>query len=66
MTACNQIGQGKLHIPELLGDVVIDPVTTAGAYDVKLESKRVQNHRILELLRRYSSRKSFNPNNPSN
>jgi len=53
---CTDIGLGKIHVPELLGDVVIDPVTEEGAYEVKLESTRAQNDRILELLQRYKSR----------
>lgn len=57
--ACKEIGEGTLHVPELLGDVTIDPITTAGAYDIKLESKRAQNDHLLDLLRRYSHRKAF-------
>jgi glutamate--cysteine ligase catalytic subunit len=57
--ACRDIGQGKLHIPELLGKVKIEPITTEGAYEVKLESSRAQNNRVLHLLRRYTSRQSF-------
>lgn len=59
MTACKDIGEGTRHVPELLGDLMIDPITTAGAYDIKLESKRVQNEHLLDLLRRYSHRKAF-------
>jgi glutamate--cysteine ligase catalytic subunit len=59
MIACKDIGMGKLHVPELLGSVHIDPITTEGAYDVKLDSKRVQNEQLLQLLRRYTNRKSF-------
>jgi glutamate--cysteine ligase catalytic subunit len=58
LVACKDIGEGKLHVPELLGDVHIDPITTEGAYDTKLDSGRVQNKRILELLQRYRQRKS--------
>eukprot|EP00545_Synedropsis_sp_CCMP1620_P000294 CAMPEP_0119008490 /NCGR_PEP_ID=MMETSP1176-20130426/3727_1 /TAXON_ID=265551 /ORGANISM="Synedropsis recta cf, Strain CCMP1620" /LENGTH=929 /DNA_ID=CAMNT_0006960827 /DNA_START=65 /DNA_END=2854 /DNA_ORIENTATION=- len=56
---CSDIGLGKVHIPELLGDVVIDPITTEGAYEVKLDSRRAKNGHILELLTRYKSRESF-------
>lgn len=59
MIACRDIGLGRLHVPELLGDVAIEPVTTEGAYEVKLESQRVQNSRLLALLRRYKNRQSF-------
>jgi len=60
LTACNEIGLGNRHVPELLGDMTITPITTVGAYDKKLESKRVQNKELLSLLRRYTDRKSFN------
>jgi hypothetical protein len=56
--ACKEIGEGKLHIPELLGDIEIEPITTEGAYDTKLESKRLQNKKIIELLQRYTKRTS--------
>ena len=59
MIACKNIGEGTLHVPELLGDVRIDPITAEGAYDVKLDSDRVRNDRILQLLKRYTHRKSF-------
>jgi glutamate--cysteine ligase catalytic subunit len=57
--ACRDIGIGKLHVPELLGKVKIEPITDEGAYEVKLESSRAQNERILDLLTRYTNRKSF-------
>ena len=60
MCACRDIGEGKLHVPELLGKVTIDPVTPEGAYDTRLESTRAHNERILDLLRRYTNRSSFN------
>jgi glutamate--cysteine ligase catalytic subunit len=59
MVACRDIGEGKLHIPELLGGVRIDPITTEGAYETKLDSKRVQNEQILSLLQRYTNRSAF-------
>ena len=59
MQACKDIGEGRLHVPELLGDFTIDPITKEGAYDVKLDSKRVQNERVLQLLQRYTNRASF-------
>ena len=37
MIASKDIGMGKLHIPELLGSVHIDPITTESAYNVTLE-----------------------------
>lgn len=61
LIACRDIGEGKLHVPELLGDVTIELITTEGAYDTKLDSRRVQNQRILQLLQRYTQRKSTFP-----
>ena len=60
MIACRDIGEGRMHVPELLGDIVIDPITADGAYETKLDSTRVQNEKLLGLLRRYTSRRAFN------
>lgn len=62
MLACHHIGLGLRHAPDLLGDVVIEPVTVNGAYDVKLDAKRVHNDHLVGLLRRYSARMSFTDN----
>ena len=62
MLTCRDIGEGKLHVPELLGDVKILPISPDGAYDTKLDSTRAQNDRVMELLRRYTNRKAFNSN----
>ena len=59
MKACRDIGEGRLHVPELLGEFKIDPISQDGAYDAKLDSKRVQNEHVLELLQRYTHRKPF-------
>jgi hypothetical protein len=58
MLACKSVGEGTLHVPELLGDVKIHPITTDGAYETKLDSQRVSNQRILQLLKRYKRRRS--------
>jgi len=58
MVACKEIGEGTRHVPELLGDVKIRPITTDGAYQTKLDSKRVTNQRIMQLLQRYTRRQS--------
>jgi glutamate--cysteine ligase catalytic subunit len=60
MITCRDIGEGRLHVPELLGNVKIEPITTDGAYEVPLSSGRVHNEQILDLLKRYTNRKSFN------
>jgi len=57
LIACKEIGEGKLSCPEVLGDIEIRPITTEGAYDTKLDSKRVKNARVLELLQRYTKRR---------
>mmetsp|Transcript_16985 Transcript_16985/g.22156 ORF Transcript_16985/g.22156 Transcript_16985/m.22156 type:complete len:310 (+) Transcript_16985:655-1584(+) len=59
MIACKEIGEGQRHVPELLGNVRIDPITPEGAYDAKLGSRRAQNEQVLDLLHRYANRKSF-------
>eukprot|EP00565_Helicotheca_tamesis_P006290 CAMPEP_0185726870 /NCGR_PEP_ID=MMETSP1171-20130828/2718_1 /TAXON_ID=374046 /ORGANISM="Helicotheca tamensis, Strain CCMP826" /LENGTH=935 /DNA_ID=CAMNT_0028395311 /DNA_START=66 /DNA_END=2873 /DNA_ORIENTATION=- len=59
MVACKEIGEGERHVPELLGDMRIKPITTANAFDTKLESKQAHNGQILELLRRYTHREAF-------
>lgn len=59
MVACKEIGEGKRHEPTLLGDLRFKPISTDGAYDVKLDAKRVQNSILLEKLSRYTHRKSF-------
>jgi len=57
MVACKDIGEGTRHVPELLGDLRFDKITTEGAYDVKLDSKLVHSDdQLLELLKRYSGR----------
>jgi hypothetical protein len=59
MIACKEIGEGRRHEPSLLGDLRFTPISTAGAYDVKLDSQRVQNTILLEKLRRYTNRVAF-------
>eukprot|EP00549_Striatella_unipunctata_P000406 CAMPEP_0118689790 /NCGR_PEP_ID=MMETSP0800-20121206/9691_1 /TAXON_ID=210618 ORGANISM="Striatella unipunctata, Strain CCMP2910" /NCGR_SAMPLE_ID=MMETSP0800 /ASSEMBLY_ACC=CAM_ASM_000638 /LENGTH=919 /DNA_ID=CAMNT_0006587239 /DNA_START=823 /DNA_END=3582 /DNA_ORIENTATION=- len=59
LKACRDIGLGKLHVPELLGDIKIKEIGPDDAYDVKLDSSRAKNDKIVELLKRYSNRKSF-------
>lgn len=59
MTTCKDIGEGRLHVPELLGNVTIEEITPERAYEIKLDSTRVQNERLLGLLRRYTNRQSF-------
>ena len=60
MLTCRDIGEGKLHVPELLGDMKIRPISPEGAYGTKLNSARAQNDQLMGLLRRYTNRKAFN------
>jgi hypothetical protein len=48
-----------VHVPELLGGVRIDPITAEAAYEVKLDTTRARNDRLVDLLRRYTTRRSF-------
>lgn len=66
MVACKDIGEGKLHIPELLGDLKINPITAEGAYGIKMDAKTVRNEKLLELLQRYTYRTSFSESNTHN
>lgn len=59
MVACKEIGEGTRHEEELLGDFHIDPISTKGAYDVKLEGRKVKNDDLFDLLSRYTNRQSF-------
>ena len=59
MMACKDIGEGKRHEPDFLGDFKIDPLSTEGAYDAKLEGKKIKNEQLFELLSRYTQRQSF-------
>jgi glutamate--cysteine ligase catalytic subunit len=59
LVKCKEIGEGKVHVPELLGGVRIDPITAEAAYEVKLDTTRARNDRLVDLLRRYTSRRSF-------
>lgn len=57
--ACKDIGEGMRHEPSLTGDVVIDPITPSGAYDIKMDARRIKNKQVLKLLQRFMKRSSF-------
>jgi len=57
--ACKEIGEGTRHEPDLLGDMHVKPIKIDGAYDVKLNAKKVENGDLVQLLRRYADRQSF-------
>ncbi len=59
MMACKEIGEGTRHESDLLGDFKIDPISPRGAYDVKLEGRKVKNDDLMQLVRRYANRQSF-------
>jgi len=55
MVACNEIGLGARRCPELLGDVVVEPVKPTGAFGTPLEStvsKDAQRSLLLKLQKR--------------
>jgi len=57
--ACKDIGEGKRHEADLLGDMRIDLIKVDGAYDVKLNAKKVVKCDLVQLLSRYANRQSF-------
>jgi glutamate--cysteine ligase catalytic subunit len=59
VVACKEIGEGFRHEPSLLGDIKIEEVTAEGAFDVKLDSRRLTNLETMKLISRYSQRKHF-------
>lgn len=59
LTACKEIGEGTRHEPTLLGDLKFERITKEGAYDVKLDSRRIQNDHLIKLLDRYRNRVAF-------
>ena len=59
MMACKDIGEGRRHEPTLTGDVVIEPIDSLSAYDVKLDSKRLTNKQTYDLLQKYMKRSGF-------
>ena len=56
---CKSIGEGTVEVPSLLGDVKIEPVTTIGAFDVKMGFAKMSVGDRNNLLRRYTRRNSF-------
>lgn len=60
MVACKEIGEGTRECPEVLGDIKIKPLSMDTAWDQKLEGGTVQNQELLNLLKRYRKRNSFN------
>jgi len=56
MRACADIGEGRRNAFELLGDTVIDPIDTDGAYEVSLESRPLDFSERDSLLQRYAQR----------
>jgi glutamate--cysteine ligase catalytic subunit len=50
---CKAIGEGRKACRDLLGDVVIDPVTPDEAYDVLLSSSRLGSSERSAAIRQY-------------
>ena len=49
MVACKDIGEGHRHEKDSLSNYFIDPISTVGAYDVKLEGRKVQKDDLFEV-----------------
>jgi glutamate--cysteine ligase catalytic subunit len=56
MVRCADIGEGRVEAPELLGDVVIDPIRADGAYEVPLEAEPLDLAQRKALIEKYAMR----------
>jgi len=56
LTACSDIGEGRRKAPDLLGNVVIEPLTKDGAYEVSLESTPLDQKQRSLLIEKYRMR----------
>lgn len=59
MVAVHEIGIGKRKCKEVLGEVAIEPILPVDAWDVKLESSRVDGTTRCKLLQQYMQRPAF-------
>jgi glutamate--cysteine ligase catalytic subunit len=59
MVACKDIGEGKRKCKEMLGNITIPELSTAAAWDVKLDldvGARADSKAVQDLLKRYARR----------
>jgi len=59
MQAAHEIGTGQRACKEVLGQVIVEPIHPVDAWDVKLDSSRVDHKTRHKLLEQYSHRQSF-------
>ncbi|KAG8467409.1 hypothetical protein KFE25_000725 [Diacronema lutheri] len=59
MVAAHEVGVGKRPCKEVLGTNKIEPILPVDAWDVKLESSRVDGTTRCQLLRQYMARPAF-------
>jgi len=60
MVACSDIGEGRRHEESLLGDFVVEELTTGGAYEVPLESEPIDLEKRDMLIQKYAQRSMEN------
>mmetsp|Transcript_23206 Transcript_23206/g.53705 ORF Transcript_23206/g.53705 Transcript_23206/m.53705 type:complete len:719 (+) Transcript_23206:73-2229(+) len=57
--AVHEVGIGKRACKEVLGEVIIDPILPVDAWDIKLESSRMEGSTHCQLLHEYMNRPCF-------
>jgi len=53
------IGEGRKRCPELLGDVVVEPIVTEEAYDVLLTANKVVGKERADIISHYLRRAAW-------
>jgi glutamate--cysteine ligase catalytic subunit len=64
MVACKDIGEGKRKCKEMLGNITIPELSTAAAWDMKLDldvGARADSKAVQDQLKRYASRNAEKP-----
>jgi glutamate--cysteine ligase catalytic subunit len=64
MMECKRIGEGKKQCPDLLGNVMIDPIFAGEAYDVYLSGDKMGSTERSKLIKAYRSREPFHHRRP--
>lgn len=59
MVAAHEVGIGKRPCKQVLGNNVIEPIHPVDAWDVKLESSRMDGTTRCALLKQYMARPAF-------
>jgi glutamate--cysteine ligase catalytic subunit len=63
--ACKRIGEGRMQCPDLLGDVVIDPIFATEAYPVALSGDKLRISERSKLFAAYLNREPFHSSRPA-